>query len=45
MISVFSVARDAIFILFFFSVPNSLQLEFVCNVDKTGGAVLVNEMW
>lgn len=33
MISVFSVARDAIFILF--SVPNSLQLEYVCNVDNT----------
>lgn len=33
------------YLSFFFSVPNSLQLEFVCNVDKTGGAVLVNEMW
>lgn len=42
--SVFSVARDAIFILFF-SVPNSLQLEFVCNVDNTGDTVPANELW
>lgn len=31
--SVLSVAQDAIFILFI-SVPNSLQLEYVCNVDR-----------
>ncbi|KAG7221393.1 hypothetical protein INR49_017269 [Caranx melampygus] len=33
VISVLSVARDAIFILFI-SVPNCLQLEYVCNVDR-----------
>lgn len=42
MISVFYAAQDAIFFLFI-SVPNKLQLEFGCNVDKTGAAVRVNE--
>lgn len=43
MISVFSVARDEIFI-HFFSVPNSLQLEYVCNVDNTENTVLGAEI-
>lgn len=42
MISVFSAEQDAIFFLFI-SVPNKLQLEFGCNVDRTGEAVRVNE--
>lgn len=38
----FSGARDAILILF--SVPNSLQLGYVCNADQTGDT-LSFELW